>query len=409
MNIKYVPDFNPTGENEGILALTYDSIEIRGKKTKVFAYLGIPENIIPGTKIPAVVLVHGGCGYAFPQWVKEWNKRGYAAISICTVGLFPKKVNAGVHEGCENTEWTRNLEGIFADDDYTVAPYNDDMQLNDTQSLDDMWMHHAIIQTLRAYDVITSMDCVDKHKVGAVGISWGAVILSLALGYDNHFAFAIPVYGSGYLNDARSFMKYKFTNPVASRLWLAQDRFDNVKLPVLWLCMNNDTCFSINSNSKSFLHTFPSNRYTQLSIKSGWVHGHSCCWDENNFPCHEIYRYADAMTKDKGLFSYASQEICSDSLTVIITPETSSDTTYKATLYYQTDHPYEYVIPEDITKSYLPHEWKTAPAVISKLDGGQLAASAKLPDNVSYFYMEISVDANGKKYVISSSFHIKDV
>ena len=115
------------------------------------------------------------------------------------------------------------------------------------------------------------------------------------------------------------------------------------------------------------------------------------------------------MTKDKGLFSYASQEICSDSLTVIITPETSSDTTYKATLYYQTDHPYEYVIPEDITKSYLPHEWKTAPAVISKLDGGQLAASAKLPDNVSYFYMEISVDANGKKYVISSSFHIKDV
>lgn len=409
MNIKYVPSFNPTGENDGILALTYDSIDRNGKKTKVFGYLGVPKNITPGTKVPAVVLIHGGCGYAFPQWVNEWNKRGYAAISICTVGLFPKVLNAGLHEGCENTEWTRELEGVFAQEGYVSAPYNDDMQLHESQPLEDMWMHHAIIQTLRAYDVIASLDCVDSRKVGAVGISWGAIILSLALGYENRFAFAIPVYGSGYLNEAHSFMKYKFTNPVVSKLWLAQDRFDRITLPVLWLCMNDDTCFSANSNTLSYEHTSAANKHTQLSIKSNWVHGHSCCWDENNYPCHEIYRYADAMIKDEGLFSYITGETSGHDLTVYFIPEKNPEATYEATLYYQTDYPYEYVIPEEITKSHLAHKWKTAPAVIANCENRQLIAKAKLPDNVSYYYMEIAVNTNGKKYVISSKLNTIEV
>lgn len=419
MNIKYVPSFNPTGENEGIFALTYDSVEKNGKKTKVFAYMGVPDGIPEGTKVPAVVLVHGGAGYPFPQWVKQWNNRGYAAISICTVGLFPKIVNAGVREGCEATEWTRNLEGVFAEDGYTPAPYNDDMKLSDTQSLDEMWMHHAVFQVLRAYDVITSLDCVDPGKVGAVGISWGAVILSIALGYENHFAFAIPVYGSGYLDEAHSFMKSRFSNPVASRLWLAQDRFDNVNIPILWLCMNDDNCFSANSNTKSFYHTRAFNKYTQLSIKSGWVHGHSCCWNENAYPCHEIYRYADAMIKDPGLFTYITGESVGvegpgvegpgvegpGRFSVLFTGEKNPAATYEATIYYQTGHPYEYVITEDDTKSYLPYKWKTSAASIVRLDGGQFMAEAILPDDVTYFYMEIAVNSNGKKYVVSSGLH----
>ena len=35
-----------------------------------------------GRKFPAVVLVHGGGGKAFPQWVAKWAEEGYAAIAM---------------------------------------------------------------------------------------------------------------------------------------------------------------------------------------------------------------------------------------------------------------------------------------------------------------------------------------
>ena len=59
-------------------------------------------------------------------------------------------------------------------------------------------------------------DVVDKNRIGAVGISWGSVILSIALGYNNNFSFAINVYGSGYLTQSLSFMRYKFILPVVA-------------------------------------------------------------------------------------------------------------------------------------------------------------------------------------------------
>ena len=40
----------------------------------------------------AVVLVHGGGGTAFSEWVKLWAKRGYAAIAMDLAGCGPKRV-----------------------------------------------------------------------------------------------------------------------------------------------------------------------------------------------------------------------------------------------------------------------------------------------------------------------------
>jgi len=69
----------PTQE-PGVRALYFESVPFKSKPTRVFAYYGAPA----GKKLPAMVLVHGGGGTAFAEWVRIWNRRGYAAIAMDT-------------------------------------------------------------------------------------------------------------------------------------------------------------------------------------------------------------------------------------------------------------------------------------------------------------------------------------
>jgi hypothetical protein len=82
-----------TGFNEtGVQAIFYDGIPYRGKPTQVFAYYGLPTkeglskegevlsndgSSEPRGKFPGVVLIHGGGGTAFAEWVRLWNRRGW--------------------------------------------------------------------------------------------------------------------------------------------------------------------------------------------------------------------------------------------------------------------------------------------------------------------------------------------
>src|SRR3954469_3375330 len=64
-----------------------------GKATKVFAYYGFPEGASASARVPGVVCVHGGSGTAFANWVKIWNKHGFAAIAMDTNGAVPQSIN----------------------------------------------------------------------------------------------------------------------------------------------------------------------------------------------------------------------------------------------------------------------------------------------------------------------------
>lgn len=69
-------------------AVAFTGLPFHGKPTRVFAWLGIPE-VKPGEKVPGMVLVHGGGGTAFDEWVRLWVSRGYAAIAMDTCGQVP--------------------------------------------------------------------------------------------------------------------------------------------------------------------------------------------------------------------------------------------------------------------------------------------------------------------------------
>jgi len=143
-----------------------DIVEIDGKKTKAFAYLGYPEGAKAGDKLPAVVLVHGGGGHAYADWVKYWNDNGYVAIAMDNTGYFPN-----------NGDWVWGLENNpdFNEEGYTSAPNNDNHLTSDLP-LEDQWMYHAVAQTILARNILMADETVDAGKVGITGISWGGKI-----------------------------------------------------------------------------------------------------------------------------------------------------------------------------------------------------------------------------------------
>ncbi len=291
---KEVSAFNPVGDFAGIKAITYDGVTMNGQKTKVFAYLGFPEGASAENPVPAVVLVHGSqSGIPYAAWVKEWNDRGYAAISMSTNNFFPLNNTAGDREYNGETEnWNYGLYGEFIEEGYVTAPRNQAM--NDTTlSYESQWMYHAISQVIHANTLLRSDPRVDSDKVGVSGISWGATVTSLAVGYDTRFAFAIPVYGSGYLTEAHTVFADVFSKGNTPDMWLAEDRFSYADMPILWLCMNNDAPFSLNSNVLSYQATVCNNADTRLAAIHGWGHSHGAGWSRP-----ESYVFADSICKN---------------------------------------------------------------------------------------------------------------
>ncbi len=178
-------DYGGVGDVKGIF---YTSpITYNGKKTKIAAYIGFPEGATAENKVPAIVLVHGGLGTAFPDWVKYWNDLGFAAISIDTEGGEPSEgVNNFAGKHIERNRWAN-------DDVYTAGPTNNGYA-NADKPLNEQWMYHATSATILAVSLIRSFDCVDKQKVGITGISWGSTITNIVIGYDDRLTFALPIY-----------------------------------------------------------------------------------------------------------------------------------------------------------------------------------------------------------------------
>ena len=59
----------PDWKEAGVEALFYDGLPWKGKPTRAFAWIGMPAHA-PGEKVPAMVLVHGGGGTAFADWLR---------------------------------------------------------------------------------------------------------------------------------------------------------------------------------------------------------------------------------------------------------------------------------------------------------------------------------------------------
>ena len=67
---------------KGLRSFFYEGAIYKGEPTRVFAYYATPDGDPPQGGWPAVICAHGGGGTAYPEWVRFWNGRGYAALAM---------------------------------------------------------------------------------------------------------------------------------------------------------------------------------------------------------------------------------------------------------------------------------------------------------------------------------------
>lgn len=245
---------------KGVQAIYFDGLPWKGKPTRVFAWVGMPDdaNLARGGKVPGMVLVHGGGGTAFDEWVRLWNSRGYAAIAMDTCGSTPggKAGKRPRHDMGGPGGWG----GFDQVDDAT----------------EDQWTYHAIADAILAHSLLRSMPGVDTARVGVTGISWGGYLTDILAGVDDRFLFAVPVYGCGFLGDNSTWLNaFKAMGPAKAGKWLTlwdpSVYLPRAKMPMLWVTGTNDFAYPMDSLQKSY--RLPSSPRT-LCIRIRMPHGH---------------------------------------------------------------------------------------------------------------------------------------
>lgn len=346
--------FKPEGQ---VRAIYYDALPYGGKPTRVFAWIGLPAK--REGKVPGIVLVHGGGGTAFKEWVQKWNAQGFAAISIAVEGQ--TDVNISKEKG--RSTWARHAfsgparDGTFAD---TKLP------------LKEQWMYHALADTMLANSLLRSLPEVDASKIGVMGISWGGVITSTVVGLDERFAFGIPTYGCGHLFDAENgWGKALHNNEGYQQVWDGMNYAERVKMPVLWLSWPQDAHFPLGCQAENYRKA-PGPRMVSLVSKMG--HSHPAGW---NPP--DSYAFAKSVV-ETGKPWGSSPSAKTESGTAIAVFHSTKPLT-RAVLVSTTD--------KGFTGT---RKWTETPANLETFNGTVTSTSASLPPGTTAWYINAYAD-----------------
>ena len=365
--------WEPTMNQGDIKALFYETLSYKGKPTRAFAYIGIPKSDKP---VPAMVLVHGGGGKAFYEWVKLWNDRGYAAISMSLEGHMPDSIGKG--------KLRHDYSGP------TRVGRFDDVEL----PLNEQWMYHAVSDIMIGHSLIESLPEVDANRIGITGISWGGVLSSLVSGIDIRLKCAIPVYGCGYLYESKGHFGKRGTNSLAlwekKKFWDPSHQFSTGIVSTLWVNSDSDAHFSINSTSNSFKTT---SNHAYMTIHPKMKHSHFAGWDPKLIP--EIYDFADFILKGEKL--ELGSVVKQPSKRKMKLTYRSEVPILEATVYYlNEDLIYRKLNPD--SKHARPGPWLHLTA---EIDSHKNKVKAKLPKTARSYYVNLK-DSHGR--IISSVF-----
>ena len=248
----------------------------RGKPTRAFAYYGIPAG---SGRSPGMVLIHGGGGTAFAEWVRMWNSRGFAAIAVDTVGTIPAKAEPGK---LWNPARTRH--------DFSGPAGWGDFQNIDVP-VTDQWTYHAVAVSILAHSFLRAQPGVDRNRIGVTGISWGGYLTSIVVSVDQRFRFGVPVYGCGFLGEDSAWLKdFAKLGSERARKWLTlwdpSSYLSLVRRPMFWINGTNDFAYVMPSWQKSY--RLPEGERL-LSLQVRMKHSHP-----DGARPEEIFAYAEA-------------------------------------------------------------------------------------------------------------------
>ena len=267
---------------QDVKAIWIEGPRYKGRPTRFFAYWALPAGADATNRVPGIVLVHGGGGTAFPEWVKRWTARGYAAIAMDNCGGCP----AGEGDGRPHPRhaWS-GPDGWGRFDAENDPP-------------EDQWPYQAVACVIRSHTFLRQLPEVDLSKIGVTGISWGGFLTSIVAGADPRFAFAVPVYGCGNLRTHSLWQ-----GQIGERweaLWNPVKWTRRCRIPTLWCTGTNDPFFPLDSFSET---ARTANGKELFSIKIRMPHGHPPAGDPP-----EIAAFADSVVKGIALPEVASEE-----------------------------------------------------------------------------------------------------
>jgi dienelactone hydrolase len=230
-----------------LVSIYYEGEPRKGKPTRIFAYIAYPQK--SSGRMPAVVLVHGGLGRAFPDWARMWADRGYVALAMDHFGHGP--------DGKPLPDGGPDIGNPFSEPDVKEA-----------------WPYHAVADVVRGVSLLASLPEVDPKRIGITGISWGGYLTCIAAGLDDRLKAAAPVYGCGFLHEGSACQAgMQQMEPKLRTQWI--DNFDpsryvgQAKMPMLFLNSTNDTFFWFGSYQK----TYGLVKNHTLCIKPDMTHG----------------------------------------------------------------------------------------------------------------------------------------
>jgi len=249
----------------GVRALFYESVPYRGRPTRVFAWLGVPE-LPPGQTCPGMVLLHGGGGTAMDEWVRLWNERGYAAVAMDQCGCVP---------GAPDTRQC----GSHARHEHGGPPGWDDSFDRTADPIEDQWPYHVVAAAMAGHSLLAAQTGVDAGRIGLTGISWGGYAVCIVAAVDSRLRGAVPVYGCGFLGHDSGWSDNAFLTRPADRvrrwldLWDPSRYLPHVTLPMCWVSGTNDGAYPLSILQKSYqLPAGP--RSLCIRVEMGHSHPH---------------------------------------------------------------------------------------------------------------------------------------
>ena len=151
---------------------------------RAFFWVGKPQGTAPSTGWPAVLLLHGGGGNAFADWVKFWNGCGYVALALDVGGkMFDSSLNL-----VPNREF-------YCDGSWGSVGCG-----TDEAAFSRSWTYMNICNAILAHNYLRSLSYVDSGNTVATGISWGGYLTCILSGLDKRFCGFAPVYGCGSMD-----------------------------------------------------------------------------------------------------------------------------------------------------------------------------------------------------------------
>ena len=242
-------------EEDGVVCrlIRYQVGVFKGTPAKMAAFYAFPKG---GTKLPAVLQMHGGGQSAGLDGVVADAKNGYAGISINWGG---NKLNFGrskmTYAGPQ-TDWgkldathppqrnkSNHFAGALTPDDYTLDAIESPRNSN--------WFL-VLIAARRAITFLEQQPEVDPAKIGATGHSMGGKLTTDLAGIDTRVKAAVPSCGgAGNIleSQAADLPGCVTSKPSDFELACVSDNayIPRIACPILWLSPVNDFHGTINN------------------------------------------------------------------------------------------------------------------------------------------------------------------